>query len=141
MHNTDDNAARYPLGEHQPERIHSRSGVPFDEITLDAVRDGRIESGDLAIDRETLVQQADIAAQAGYRQLSGNLRRAAELVEIPDERLLRIYEALRPGRSTYQELLALSDDLQAEFGASANADLIRQAAEAYRDGGLLRDSS
>ena len=141
MNNTHDDTARYPLSEHEPERIHSRTGVPFAEITLDAVRAGRIESGDLTIDKDTLRRQAAIAAQAGYRQLSGNLQRAAELVEIPDERLLRVYEALRPGRSTYQELLALSDELQAEFGASANADLIRQAAEAYRAGGLLREGS
>jgi propanediol dehydratase small subunit len=133
----DQSAPRYPLGENAPEQIRSRTGVPLGEITLEAVRTGRIESSDLTVERDTLQLQSAIAAQAGYRQLAANLERAAELVEIPNERLLRIYEALRPRRSTYEELLALADELEVEHGARANAQLIRQAAEAYRAAGLL----
>ena len=38
-----------------------------------------------------------IAQQHGNPQLADNLRRAAELTELPDEEVLAIYEALRPG--------------------------------------------
>src|SRR5919197_2368431 len=107
MSSQDQTAARYPLGENAAHQIHSHTGVPLDEITLEAVRAGRIESHDLTVDQATLRRQSAIAAEAGYRQLAGNLERAAELVEISNERLLLIYEALRPRRSTYQELLAL----------------------------------
>src|SRR5665213_430685 len=101
---------RYPLAEHAADRLHSRTGVAFDDITLEAIRKGEIDSNDLTIDRETLLLQAAVAEQAGYRQLGENLRRAAELVEIPNERLLRIYEMLRPRRAGYGELMALADE-------------------------------
>src|SRR5437764_5321373 len=136
MSGRDQDTARYPLGESAPGQSQSRRGVPLDEITLEAVRAGRIASHDLTVDQATLRRQSAIAAQAGYRQLAANLERAAELVEIPNERLLRVYEALRPRRSTYEELLALADELEGGHRARANARLIRQAAEAYRVAGL-----
>ena len=105
---------------------------------MEALREGQIGPDDLTIEAETLQKQADIAAEADYHQLAGNLRRAAELVDIPNERLLQIYEALRPRRATYQELLALSDELIAEYNATENARFIHDAAEAYRANGLLR---
>ncbi len=138
MSEHNDLGGQYPLGENQPERIHSRSGLPLNEITLEAVREGRVGSDDLTIRADTLQAQAEIAAAAGYRQLAANLRRAAELVDLPDEQLLSMYEALRPRRSTYQELLALSESLTDRYGAVENARFIRQAADAYRAEGLLR---
>ena len=133
-----DLVGQYPLGENQPERIRSRTGLPLNEITLEAVREGRVGSDDLTIRADTLQAQAEIAAAAGYRQLAANLRRAAELVDLPDDQLLSIYEALRPRRSTYQELLALGESLTDQYGAVENARFIRQAADAYRAEGLLR---
>ncbi len=138
MSEHNDLVGQYPLGENQPERIRSRSGLPLNEITLEAVREGRVDSDDLTIRADTLRAQAEIAAAAGYRQLAANLRRAAELVDLPDEQLLSMYEALRPRRSTYQELLALSESLTDRYGAVENARFIRQAAGAYRAEGLLR---
>lgn len=129
---------RYPLGQKQPDTIRSRTGLSLADISLDAVRDGQVASDDLTIHAETLQMQADIAEGAGYEEVAESLRRAAELVDVPNDRLLEIYEALRPHRSTYQELIALSEELQAEYGASENAHFIRQAAEAYRDTGLVR---
>ena len=128
----------YPLGQTRPEGIRSRTGLPLPEITLEAVREGRVGPDDLTIHTETLQAQADIAAAAGYHQLAANLRRAAELVNIPNERLLQIYEALRPRRSTYQELIMLSEELTAQYQAVENARFVREAAEAYRLNGLLR---
>jgi propanediol dehydratase small subunit len=51
---------------------------------------------------------------------------------VPNEELLRIYDALRPGRATHTELLALADRLERDFSAPENAALVREAAEAYR---------
>jgi propanediol dehydratase small subunit len=131
-------AARYPLAEHAANRLRSRTGIPFDQITLEALRAGEIDSDDLTVDRETLLLQAGVAEEAGYGQLAENLRRAAELADIPNERLLRIYEALRPRRSSYAELTALADELEMTYAAPANARFVRQAADAYQAGDLLR---
>lgn len=128
----------YPLGQTRLEGIRSRTGLPLPEITLEAVRDGRVGPDDLTIHTETLQAQADIAETAGYHQLAANLRRSAELVNIPNERLLQIYEALRPRRSTWQELIALGEELTAHYEAVENARFVREAAEAYRINGLLR---
>jgi propanediol dehydratase small subunit len=130
---------RYPLAEHAADHLRSRSGVPFDRITLEAVRNGEIDSDDLTVAGETLILQARVAETAGYHQLGGNLRRAAELVDIPNDRLLRIYEALRPRRAGYRELIALAEELESQYAAAANGRFIRQAAEAYRAGGMLKE--
>jgi propanediol dehydratase small subunit len=131
----------YPLAEHAAERLRSRTGVAFDGITLEAVRSGAIDSDDLTVDRQTLLLQAIVAEDAGYRQLAENLRRAAELVEIPNERLLQIYEALRPRRASYAELIALAEDLETRYTATVTGRFLRQAAGAYRVGGMLREDA
>jgi propanediol dehydratase small subunit len=138
MSGRDDTAAQYPLAEHAADRLRSRTGVAFDRVTMEALRAGEIDSGDLTVGRDTLLLQASVAEQAGYHQLAENLRRAAELVEIPNERLLQIYEALRPRRSSFQELTILADELETTYAAPTAARFVRQAAEAYRSGGLLR---
>ncbi len=127
---------RYPLGEQPTDAVHSATGLTLDQITLDAVMDGRVNATDLRISGDTLRTQAVIAEQAGFRSFAQNLRRGAELVEIPDDELLRIYTALRPRRSSYAELLALADDLERSRGAVLVAGLIREAAEAYAARGL-----
>jgi propanediol dehydratase small subunit len=139
MSEQDEAEVQYPLAEHAADRLHSRSGVAFDRITLEAVRAGEIDSDDLTVAGETLVLQARVAENAGYHQLGENLRRAAELVDIPNDRLLRIYEALRPRRAGYGELIALAEELETQYAAGANARFIRQAAEAYRAGGMLKE--
>ena len=112
----------------------------FDDICLESVRGGQVKSDDLSIDSGTLRMQAQVAAEAGYLQLASNLSRAAELVRIPNERLLEIYQALRPHHSTYVDLLTISIELEKDYEAPENARFIREAAKAYRDSGLLRSS-
>jgi len=127
---------RYPLGEHERERIVSRTGKHLADLTLEEIRAGRVAPQDLSIHSDTLRAQAEIAEGAGFPQLAANLRRAAELVLIPDDKVLAVYEALRPYRVTHQQLLALADELEAEYGAVENARFVREAAEAYRRRGL-----
>ncbi|NLG50210.1 MAG: glycerol dehydrogenase [Chloroflexi bacterium] len=127
---------RYPLGEHEREQIASRTGRPLSELTLENVRAGVVDAQDFTIHAETLRAQADIAEQAGFGQLAANLRRAAELTVVPDARILAIYEALRPYRVRGEQLLALADELEREYGAKENARLLREAAEVYQKRGL-----
>ena len=127
---------RYPLGEHERERIVSRTGRPLGELTLENVRAGQVDAGDLTIHPDTLRAQAAIAEEAGFSQLAANLRRAAELATVPNERVFAIYEALRPYRVTYEQLRALADELEREYAAPENARFIREAAEVYKARGL-----
>ena len=126
----------YPLGEHERERIVSRTGRPLGELTLENVREGQVDAGDLTIHPDTLRAQAAIAEEAGFPQLAANLRRAAELATVPNERVFAIYEALRPYRVTYEQLRALADELERGYAAPENARFIREAAEVYKARGL-----
>ena len=80
--------------------VRALSGRPVEGLTVEAVRAGEIGLADLRIHPETLERQAVVAAEHGNPQLADNLRRAAELTQLPDEEVLAIYEALRPGRSS-----------------------------------------
>ena len=113
------------------------SGRMVDDLTLDAVRVGEVGLADLRIHPETLERQAVIAQQHGNPQLAANLRRAAELTGLPDEEVLAIYEALRPGRSSAAELTALARSLAAR-GLPRNAALVAEAAEVYGRRRLVR---
>ncbi len=121
----------YPLSEKRAKRLKSPSGIPFREMTLEAVLSDRVRMEDLRVTSEALEGQARIAVRAGRRQLAENFRRAAELVNIPEGRILEIYNALRPGRSDAAGLMALANDLESKFHARRCANLLRDAAEAY----------
>jgi propanediol dehydratase small subunit len=124
----------------EPEEIdprRRRSGADPAALTLDRLRAGQIMPDDVTISRETLLAQAARADQEGYPQLARNFRRAAELTAIPNDVLLQTYEKLRPYRSTYYALLALSQEISARYDAPETGEYIRQAAEAYRTKGLL----
>jgi len=94
--------------------------------------------GGFQISPDTLRRQADAARQAGFTQLAENLGRAAELTAVPNDELLRIYEALRPGRSTQTELLAIADRLERDYQAAQVAAFVREAAAEYARRGLFR---
>ena len=119
----------YPLSEKCPEQLHTPSGLPFADVTLDAVLDGKIAMEDLRVTAEALELQAQVAESASRPQLAENLRRAAELVAVPEETILEIYRALRPGRAGRESLYALAADLEARYGAKRCAALVREAAE------------
>ena len=123
---------KYPIGEKQPERVRTRSGRPLSDLTLDHLLAGNVTAADFGITAEGLRQQAEIAEQVGRPNLSQNLRRGAELVAIPDEVLLELYEMLRPGRAkSADELRAAADHLRHTYGAEETARLIEEAAAVY----------
>lgn len=108
------------------------------DITLDRVLSGEISSTDIRISPAALHNQAAIADDANRTALADNLRRAAELTGIPNEEILAIYNALRPHRSTRDELEGICDRLESEYGASTTAQFIRDALLTYEQKGLLR---
>jgi propanediol dehydratase small subunit len=115
--------------------IRALSGKPVESLTVKAVRAGDVGVTDLRIHPETLERQAVVAEQHGNPQLAGNLRRAAELTRVPDDEVLAIYEALRPGRSTPARLTELAGSLAAR-GLPSCAALLTEAAEVYARRGL-----
>jgi propanediol dehydratase small subunit len=132
-----DPATDYPLGTRRPDLVRTPAGLPLEEITLDALRAGRLDAADIRATPETLRRQSAVALAAGRRQLADNLARAAELASIADETLLEIYTALRPYRSAAAELEAWAERLESELGAPLTAALVREARGAYEARGLL----
>lgn len=121
----------YPLGTRRPDLVTTAAGTPLAEVTLAALRDGRVHADELRATSETLRRQAAIAEAAGRTALAANLARAAELASVPDDVVLDVYTALRPGRSTGAELDAWAERLESEFGAPLTAAFIRDARSAY----------
>jgi propanediol dehydratase small subunit len=115
--------------------VRALSGKPVDTLTVEAVRSGEVGLADLRIHPETLERQAVVAERHGNPQLAENLRRAAELTGIPDDEVLAVYEALRPGRSTPAQLTELATSL-AGRGLPRCAALLAEAAEVYARRGL-----
>lgn len=124
---------------HDSDPRRRESTLAPQDITLDALRADAISHEDVTIRRRTLEAQADRAQAEGFAQLARNFRRAAELTAIPAPVLLELYDKLRPRRSRYDELLALSQEIAARFDAPETGAYIREAAEVYRLKGLVRD--
>ena len=129
----------YPLSEKRRDLLKTSRDRPIDEITLEAVMDGEIEADEIRATSETLEYQAQIAESIGRPQLAANMRRAAELTAVPDDRIMEIYNSLRPERSTKSELHAIADELENEYEAKITADIIREAADVYEAHGRLRE--
>jgi glycerol dehydratase small subunit len=86
----------------------------------------------MCVSPANLEYQAQIAEQMQRHAVARNFRRAAELIAIPDERILAIYNALRPFRSSQAELLAIADELEHTWHATVNAAFVRESAEVYQ---------
>lgn len=129
---------RYPLGRHHPELVKTATGRKLADLTLAGALEGRVAADDLRIAPETLEMQAQISEKAGRPQLAENFRRAAELTKVSDERILEIYNCLRPGASSYEELVAIATELETQYGATRNAAWVRSAADVYERRGCLR---
>ena len=135
----DDLDSVYPVGEKQPERVRTRNGHMLGELTLENLLAGQVDSSDFRITSDGLRLQSAIADKAGRPNLAQNLRRGAELVEIPDTVLLNIYELLRPGRAqSADELRNAANQLRETYGAIETASLIEEAALVYERRGIFQ---
>jgi propanediol dehydratase small subunit len=128
-----DPLADYPLGLQRPDLLTTPGGIPFSELNLDGER---MSAAELRATPATLRLQAEVAAAAGRRQLAANLLRAAELAPLPDETILEIYTALRPHRSSADDLEAWAGRLEG-LGAPLTAAFVREAKLVYAKRGLL----
>lgn len=122
----------------QLKEVFTPSGKKIEEITIKAVMEGAVPEYDFRITREALEGQAVIAAKSGRKQLAENFRRAAELTGIPDNEIVLIYNALRPKRSTKNELLKLLERLEKVYNALQTAQLVRETIDIYEKRGLLK---
>ena len=128
----------YPLYEKKSELIKTLTGKSVDEITVENVLAGEMTPEDCRISPETLEYQAQIAHDCGSFQIAANFRRAAELTKIPDNRILEIYNCMRPYNSTEQEILDIAEELESKYGAKLNAMLLRETAEVYKERNILK---
>lgn len=128
----------YPLARKRPDLVKSATGLGLPDITLEKVVEGKLSFDDIKIHPQTLEYQAQIAESSGRPHIAGNLRRAAEMTRIPDARVLEIYSALRPYRSTKAELLAIADELENKYQAKVCACFVREAAEVYEKRGRIK---
>lgn len=128
----------YPLASKRPELVKTPTGKSLSDITLEKVINGELNPSDMRISPNTLRMQAEIADGIGRNQFANNLRRAAELTAIPDNRILEIYNALRPYRSSKQELIEIADEMETKYNAKISAALVREAADVYERRNRLR---
>jgi len=130
--------ADYPLAEKRPELVKGRSGRQLEDISLDRVVAGEVTLADLTITPEALRMQAEIAAAANRRTLADNFERAAELIDVPQDVLMDIYELLRPGRAPNKDrLVDAARRLRDTYGATRMAAFVEEAAEIYERRGLF----
>lgn len=129
----------YPLYDKHPELIRTSTGRALSEITMEAILNGEIDAGDCRISYETLEYHAQIEEALGNVQMAETLRRSAEMTRIPDERILEIYNAMRPRVSAKAELQAIADELVSEYGAIVNARFIKEAMDVYEKQGLFKE--
>jgi propanediol dehydratase small subunit len=131
----------YPLADKRPELVKTATGKSLADITLPAVVSGEIQADEIRITPQTLEYQAQIAESIGRPQLAANMRRAAEMTKVPDERVLEMYNALRPYRSTGAELMAMADELEQKYGAKICAEFVREACQVYAKRKRLKENA
>jgi glycerol dehydratase small subunit/propanediol dehydratase small subunit len=128
----------YPLAEKHADSIKGARGKALSDITLDAVLDGSVTIEDLRITPQALAAQADVARSAGRPRLADNFLRAADLVSVPQDAVMRAYELLRPGRAkSKDDLAAMAKLLRETYKAERIASFIEEAADVYDQRGLF----
>lgn len=128
---------KYPLSEYESENIRSKTGKKFNEITLDEVMKGHVSSDDIKISKDVLKAQGQVALENGSASMEKNFERAAELVDVPDDVILKMYDKLRPNRSTKLELVTMAQELIEKYHAKNCAKLVMEAVEIYEKRGIL----
>lgn len=128
---------QYPLGVHHKDTIASKTGKKLTDITLEEVLKGHVSSDDIKISKDTLKAQGQVAAENGNAPMEKNFERAAELVDVPDDVILKMYDKLRPNRSTKKELVEIARELADTYHAYNCAKLVLEAAEVYEKRGIL----
>lgn len=128
---------KYPLGEYEKSSIRSKTGKKLEDITLDEIKKGNITADDIKISKDVLYKQGQVAQENDNPELAKNFERASELVDVPDEIILEMYNRLRPYRATKAELINMAKRLTNDYKAVNCAKLVMEAAEIYEKRGIL----
>jgi propanediol dehydratase small subunit len=131
----------FPMAAKRPELVKTATGKSLNDITLASVVSGEVTADEIRITPQTLEYQAQISESIGRPQLAANMRRAAEMTAIPDARVLEIYNALRPYRSTAAELSTIADELETKYGAKICANFVREACQVYKNRKRLKENA
>ena len=129
--------ADYPMLQKHGDVIKTPTGKSMSEINLENVLNETVTIKDVRISSEMLHAQAQIAESAGKKQIGENLKRAAELIQVPDDTIIKMYDMLRPNRSTKAQLEQLAQTLLNEYHAPMCAQLVREAAAVYEKRNIL----
>lgn len=62
------------------------------------------------------------------------------MTALSDERVLQIYNALRPNASSRAELESIADELESQYDATLLAALVREAADVYERRDILAEN-
>ena len=132
-------AKDYPIAETRPDEVVGARGRSINDLTIEAVVNGDVTMEDLRITPQALLAQARIARSAGRTLLAANFERAAEMTQVPQEEVMRIYELLRPGRAASQDVLTeAAAHLRSTYGAEKLARFVEEAADVYERRGLYQ---
>lgn len=121
----------YPFYEKHRSDIKTSTGKSIEVFTIEAVMAGELTAEDCRISAEMLEIHAQIEDSAGNYQIAETLRKSAEMTRIPDDRIMEIYNTLRPRSSTKESLLKIVEELENEYDAPRNAAFIRDAIKIY----------
>ncbi|MBL4769365.1 MAG: hypothetical protein JKY94_16955 [Rhodobacteraceae bacterium] len=132
-------AKDYPLAENRADLVRGRRGKSLADLSLAALERGDVMMEDLRITPAALTMQADIARTEHRDKLAENFERAAELIDVPQDYLMQVYELLRPGRARDRSVLqTVAETLRATYNAPKMAEFIEEAAEIYDRRGLFK---
>ncbi len=129
--------ADYPMLSKHGDVIKTPTGKNLSDITLESVLNESINIKDVRISSDMLHAQAQIAESTGKKQIGENLKRAAELTQVPDDIIIKMYDMLRPNRSTRAQLQELYQTLLDKYNAPMCARLVQEAAMVYEKRNIL----
>jgi propanediol dehydratase small subunit len=130
--------ADYPLMSRRRDDVFTPNGRKAAGLTFENVDSGLVDSTDFSTGRQSLLAQAEIAESAGSVHIARNFRRAAEMTQIDDARIVEIYNALRPYRSSESELSAIAAELREKYQAEITARFVEEAALILKKRSLLK---
>ena len=123
--------------KHGPERCAARAARRFDEITLEGVMAGDVTMEDLASRRRRCSPRPRWPAPPAGRRWRPISSAAAEMVGVPQDVIMQVYELLRPGRAKGKdELMTAAESLRETHGTPRLADFVEEAAKVYSRRGL-----
>lgn len=128
----------YPLYEKHKNDIYSSTGKNISEFSLEAILSGELKPEDCRISADMLERHAQIEESEGNFQIAETLRKSAEMTRIPDDRIMEIYNTLRPRASTKEGLEQIAEELESKYNAPRNAAFIRKAIEVYEKRNMFR---